>query len=143
MHRKIRMLIALLMAALLTVGAAAEGQLASDLGGDLSGDYTGEWQDDGYVDDGYVDDGSMAAQEPVSIFDADLLIGYVAKSGATLNPFYCNEQDLVNLNQLVFESLVELDESQKPSPMLADNWTHDGTLWTFTLRSGIYFHNGA
>ena len=143
MHHKIRMLLALLLAALLSVGAMAEGQLASDLGGDLTGDFSGEWQDDGYVDDGYVDDGSMAAQEPVSIFDADLLIGYVAKSGATLNPLYCNEQDLVNLNQLVFESLVELDENQKPSPMLADNWTHDGTLWTFTLRSGIYFHNGA
>ena len=143
MHRKTRTLLALLLAALLAVTASAEGQLASDLGGNLTGDYSGEWQDDGYVDDGYVDDGSMAPQEPVSIFDADLLIGYVAKSGATLNPFYCNEQDLVNLNQLVFESLVELDENQKPSPMLADNWTHDGTLWTFTLRSGIYFHNGA
>lgn len=138
MHLKIRTLLALLLAALLAVGAVAEGQLASDLSGDLTGDYSGEWQDDGYVDDG-----SMAPQEPVSIFDADLLIGYVAKSGATLNPFYCNEQDLVNLNQLVFESLVELDENQKPSPMLADNWTHDGMLWTFTLRSGIYFHNGA
>ena len=138
MHRKIRTLLALLLAALLAAGAAAEGQLASDLSGNLTGDFSGEGQDSGFVDDG-----SMAPQAPASIFDADLLIGYVAKPGATLNPFYCNEQDLVNLNQLVFESLVELDENQKPSPMLADNWTHDGTLWTFTLRSGIYFHNGA
>lgn len=142
MHRK---LCALLLALLLTVGALAEGQLATDLGGGLT---AGDVVADGQPDDGYIDDGSMippeeTAPQPADIFDADLLIGYVAKDGATLNPFYCNEQDLVNLNQLVFESMVQLDENQKPAPMLADNWTHDGTLWTFTLRSGIYFHNGA
>ena len=83
MHRKIRTLLALLLAALLAAGAAAEGQLASDLSGNLTGDFSGEGQDSGFVDDG-----SMAPQAPASILDADLLIGYVAKPGATLNPFY-------------------------------------------------------
>ena len=75
-------------------------------------------------------------------YAADLIVGYLAEAGASVNPFVCNDWDLVNLNQLVFESMVELDDTQKPAPMLADNWTHEGVEWTFTLRSGIYFHNG-
>jgi len=75
-------------------------------------------------------------------FAADLVVGYLADVGAAVNPIYCTSWDLVNMNQLVFESMVELDDDQKPAPMLADNWTHDGRDWTFTIRSGIYFHNG-
>lgn len=75
--------------------------------------------------------------------DADLRVGYVALQGAQVNPFLCTDRDLVSLNQLVFESLVELDDSFKPSPLLADSWTVDGKTWTFQLRQGVVFHNGA
>lgn len=74
--------------------------------------------------------------------DADLLVGFVADSGANVNPFYCNNRDLISLNQLVFESVVELDDDCRPVPLLADKWVHKGKKWTFTLRSGIRFHNG-
>ena len=43
----------------------------------------------------------------------------------------------------MFESLVTLNENQKPVPQLADNWTHEGADWVFTIRSGISFHDGA
>ena len=56
----------------------------------------------------------------------DLVMGYLAADGAVLNPFLCNERDLVSVNQLVFESVVERDSQQKPAPQLADNWTVDG-----------------
>ena len=138
MLRKFRAMLALTMAALLTLGALAEGELASDLGGGLTG---GEYMAEGQIDDGYVDQGMLAPV--VDVFDADLVVGYVAGSNAAVNPLRCNEQDLVSVNQLVYDSLVELDENQKPAPMLADSWTHDGNLWTFTMRSGITFHNGA
>ena len=75
--------------------------------------------------------------------DADLKLGYVALPGAQVNPFLCTDRDLVSLNQMVFESLVELDDDFKPSPMLADSWTNEGTKWTFKLRQGVVFHNGA
>ena len=131
MRRKIRAWLALMLALALTGGAwAEEWTLPSDLSGGLTAaEPSGE--------------GDFGASQTVDLLDADLLIGYVAKAGASLNPFLCNEWDLVSLNQLVFESVVTLDENQKPAPMLADNWTHQDTLWTFTLRSGITFHNGA
>ena len=74
--------------------------------------------------------------------DADLVLGYVADVNCEINPFLCTGRDLVSLNQLVFESVIELDEDGKPSPLLADSWSVDGNVWTFTLREGIVFHNG-
>ena len=74
--------------------------------------------------------------------DAELRLGYVAAAGAQVNPFLCTERDLLSLNSLVFESLVELDDSFKPTPLLADSWTVDGSTWTFKLREGVVFHNG-
>ena len=85
---------------------------------------------------------SMQAFSSGAVYDADLVVGYLAAAGASLNPFLCSEWDLVNLNKLVFEPLIELDENQKPTAMLAENWTHEGRTWTFTLRRGIQFHNG-
>lgn len=79
---------------------------------------------------------SQAAQ------DADLIWGYLAEDGAILNPFLCTERDLLSVNQLVFESVVELNDQQKPVPLLADSWTVEGKTWTFKLRNGIHFHNG-
>ena len=76
-------------------------------------------------------------------FDADLQVGYVALPGASMNPFYCTDRDLVSLNQLVYESVIELDENFEPKPLLADNWKTEGKTWTFQLRSGVVFHNGA
>lgn len=126
---KFRAMLAMLLAMLMTFGAMAEGDLALDLAGNF----------------GALDEVEIAAHDAqqMNILAADLLVGYVAASGAQVNPFLCNERDLVSMNRLVFESMVELDENQKPSPMLADNWEHEGNLWKFTLRSGITFHNGA
>ena len=126
--RKFRSVLALLLALLTPCMALAEGELATDLAGGFNA----------------ADEATMAANDAqqIDIFDAELLIGYVAQSNASLNPFLCNEWDLVSLNQLVFEPLVALDENQKPTPMLADNWQHEGNKWLFTLRSNITFHNG-
>ena len=78
------------------------------------------------------------AQQPPT----DIVMGYLAGDDAVLNPFLCNERDLLSINQLVFESVVELDSQQRPVPLLADNWTVNGKTWTFKLRSEIQFHNG-
>ena len=75
--------------------------------------------------------------------DADIRLGYVGSSSGQVNPFLCTDRDLVSLNQLVFESVVELDSQLKPAPLLADSWTVEEKTWTFKLRSGIVFHNGA
>lgn len=45
----------------------------------------------------------------------------------------------------VVESLVALRSDMSVGPMLADSWTisPDGTVYTFHLREGVKFHNGA
>jgi peptide/nickel transport system substrate-binding protein len=45
----------------------------------------------------------------------------------------------------VFETLVRLDETGTPQPLLATSWTHDveHKRWVFALRTNVEFHNGA
>lgn len=82
------------------------------------------------------DSGAQAV--PVS----DVTIGYVAPSGAKLNPFLCDQRDLVSINSLMYESLFELDGGMQPQPLLAETWSADGKTWTIRVRSGVSFHNG-
>lgn len=74
--------------------------------------------------------------------DEEISLGYLAASGAKLNPFLCNERDMVSINSLIYESLFELDENQQPQPLLAETWTQEDTVWTIRIRSGVLFHNG-
>lgn len=71
-----------------------------------------------------------------------ITMGYTAAGGAKLNPFLCNERDLVSVGSLVYESLFELDENMKPQPVLAEAWAVNGKTWTVRVRSGVMFHNG-
>lgn len=141
MHKKfpVRRAFALLLAlCLLCVSALAEYQdeALTALAG-AEGAVEGQMADDGieWVENTYV--------APTINMDADIQLGYVAASTAEINPFNCTERDLVSLNQLVFESVVELDDEMKPQPLLADSWSNQGKKWTFKLRQGITFHNGA
>lgn len=79
---------------------------------------------------------------------ADVVLGYVARENNAIGPYECTERDLISINQLMFESVVELDAEQKPVPLLADRWVTEtddkgNVIWTFELREGIRFHNGA
>ncbi|MEJ7839835.1 MAG: ABC transporter substrate-binding protein, partial [Thermomicrobiales bacterium] len=46
---------------------------------------------------------------------------------------------------LVYDGLVKEDELLVPQPALAESWTisDDGLVYTFALRQGVSFHNGA
>lgn len=129
--------------------------------------FTGEVTQDSFTDDAGVETGDDTPQEyteytyddqyqtdydgmyyqpyvPQTInTDAEVKLGYVASGSANINPLYCTERDLVSLNQLVFESVVALDDTFKPTPELADSWNVEGKTWVFNLRQGIMFHNGA
>jgi hypothetical protein len=49
------------------------------------------------------------------------------------------------LAALVFERLVSLDDYGRFLPVLATEWTHDGSnkRWQFTIRSGVTFSDGS
>ena len=44
---------------------------------------------------------------------------------------------------LAFDQLVRRDLDGRLQPMLATNWTSDGTTWRFDLRDGVRFHDGS
>ena len=71
-----------------------------------------------------------------------ITLGVVISDEAVVSPFETAEADLYSLNHLAYESVVELDDDQKPAPLLADRWEKNGYTWTFYLRSGVTFHNG-
>lgn len=49
-----------------------------------------------------------------------------------------------NLAQLIFETLVTLDDRGRLQPALANSWQSDpgSQRWQFSLRSGVKFHDG-
>ena len=127
-------------------GAEPFNDVASDLGGDFQAT---EPSNDVATDLGggfQATDPTVQQQEPllpqVNMTDADLSIGYVEPGYLTYSPVATDIWSMISVNQLVFESVVDLDENLKPVPMLANSWVQDGKNWIFNLRSGIQFHNG-
>jgi len=131
-HSALRRAMVCALAMAMVLAMPAFGELATDLNGRL------EAADPAVVE-------AMDTEQAAPAIDmttADVVIGYIAPEMSSIHPAYCVEWSLVSLNQLVFESVVDLDENLKPAPMLADSWEQDGKTWTFKLRSGIQFHNG-
>lgn len=61
-----------------------------------------------------------------------------------LNPLINNNETNMQMLRLVFESLVECDETQKAKLLLADSYSvsSDGLVWTVKLKKGIKWHDG-
>jgi peptide/nickel transport system substrate-binding protein len=78
-------------------------------------------------------------------FGGDYVEG-IAGVPARINPFFAGENAVdATLASLVFSGLTRLDENGLPFPDLAQTWTisPDGTLYTFTLRRGLLWQDGA
>lgn len=74
-----------------------------------------------------------------------LTVAVVGGEDANLSPLTSRERDLHSLMALSYEGLVSLDDSERPTPCLAEEWTAPGDnskRWVFRLRSGVTFHNG-
>jgi peptide/nickel transport system substrate-binding protein len=63
----------------------------------------------------------------------------------TLDPAHVTDLSSARVTTQVCETLVEFDpQTGGVSPLLAQSWavSSDGRVWTFTLRSGVTFHDG-
>lgn len=62
----------------------------------------------------------------------------------TLNPVSTRNVFVQSYSGLVFESLVKLQKSQNPLPVLSDRWSvsQDGLVWTFHIRENVKWHDG-
>lgn len=60
----------------------------------------------------------------------------------TLDPLYATDPPAIQVDQLLFANLVQLNESDgSPQPGLADEWlvSPDGLIWQFHLRDDVYW----
>lgn len=69
-------------------------------------------------------------------------MGMVVGTDAAVHPLTCIYTDLVSLNSLVFESLVELDDTLAPAPMLADRWSVKDPPGPLLCAVALYFTTG-
>ncbi len=61
-----------------------------------------------------------------------------------LNPIVCCDSSAMPIFDLVFNTLLKLDEHLEPIPELAESWevSEDGLIWLFQIRRGVLFHDG-
>ncbi|MES3003800.1 MAG: ABC transporter substrate-binding protein, partial [Pseudomonadota bacterium] len=64
---------------------------------------------------------------------------------ATLDPHFILERPDVRVSMHIHENLVRFDEKGQLVPELAESWSvsPDKLTWTFKLRKGVKFHDGA
>src|SRR5580658_8975119 len=69
----------------------------------------------------------------------------IGASLATLDPMKTTIGDEYIYDNLVFNGLTQMHEDLSVGPDLAASWTYSTDLktWTFVLRRGVKFHNGA
>jgi len=62
----------------------------------------------------------------------------------TLNPLLNEEYTVDQALKLIFDSLIDFDDTQKPIPNLASNWkfSNDGVTVTIKLREDVKWHDG-
>ena len=61
----------------------------------------------------------------------------------TMDPHSQNEGPTMVMNSQFYEALVTRDEALLLKPELASSWTSAPDGWTFNLRKGVKFHDGA
>ena len=72
-----------------------------------------------------------------------MIFRYNESSGInSLDPAFSSGQSIIWPCNLLYNGLVDLDEQMRIVPSIAKSWTisPDGTVYTFTLRDDVYFH---
>ncbi len=89
--------------------------------------------------------GLALAQEAAPVHGGSVTVAIVADPPGW-DPSVSTSQEIPRVvYHNVFEGLVRFDEDGEIVPALATDWqvSDDGLQWTFTLRSGVTFHDGS
>ena len=88
---------------------------------------------------------ALARQDPEPKTGGTLRVGFLISQIVTLDPQQLSQGVVAgSILPSIFSSLVQFDQELGLIPDLAETWevSEDGTEYTFTLRSGLTFHNG-
>lgn len=87
---------------------------------------------------------SVAALVASSPALAENVLRWTSQGDAlTMDPHSQNEGPTIAMNGQIYESLVTRDADLKLQPELAESWEAGADGWTFKLRKGVKFHDGA
>ncbi len=86
---------------------------------------------------------ASAVQADEDRYGGQIIIGSIADA-SLLNPIVENDSASYDINYWVFDSLIRLDETLTPQPVLAESWeiSDDATEIVFHLKEGVLFHDG-
>lgn len=90
----------------------------------------------------------MLALLPLSAMASDvptlMRVAMVTPPDVQIYPLQVMDRDMLSMLDLVYESLVVINDQREPEPGLAtfEKRTADGRSWAFTLREGVLFHDG-
>lgn len=85
----------------------------------------------------------VAGSAAASSVPTTMNVAFVSPADLELYPLRINDRDMGSILDLVYESLVDLDDNRQPVAGLAESWeTINGKTWTFHLREGVMFHDG-
>ncbi len=75
----------------------------------------------------------------------DRLVFAAAADATTLDPHNTTDTESDQVTMMVYEPLLAFDDQMKIVPRLAERYNvePDGVTWTFHLRAGVRFHDGA
>ncbi len=92
-------------------------------------------------------DGREASVRPqnIPVIDSQVYTEAAVGRPRWVNPILATSQADRDLASLVYSGLTRIDEYGQPIPDLAESWevSRDGLTYTFHLRSGIAWHDGA
>ena len=79
-----------------------------------------------------------------SSVNSSITISIQSSKTLLVRPFEPLETDILSAYHAVYESLVVLDDSYVPQPLLAESWelSSNGKTWTFHLRDDVRFSDG-
>jgi peptide/nickel transport system substrate-binding protein len=87
---------------------------------------------------------SSSGSAPAGAAGATINVGIVTPA-ATINPLTIADQGGLDMLGQTGEYLIFSDQHLKLQPQLAESWSSNatGSVWTFKIRQGVKFHNGA
>ncbi len=85
------------------------------------------------------------ADETAEAVQRDSLSIAMGAEPESLDPVRMTSAPAATVGEHVIQRLIYMEENGDLTPMLAESWesNDDGTVWTFNIRQGVEFHDGA
>src|SRR5215813_368103 len=89
--------------------------------------------------------GGLAALATVPLAEAQTLKVVMHSDVKALDPVWSGAYITRNHAYMIYDTLFAIDEKLQIKPQMVDKWevSPDGLTWTFTLRDGLEWHDGA